>query len=122
MRMIFAIAVIAKIRKPPPVAALLSEKTIMKTQRLTLLVSPEDKRHYRNLAKERGMNMSELMREAVRAYGVNTIDDPQELVTLTAELREALPAMRRSVRQASASVERALASIASRQAKPSKTS
>ena len=94
----------------------------MKTQRLTLLVSPEDKRNYRNLAKQRGMNMSELMREAVRAYGVNTIDDPRELVALTAELREALPAMRRSVRQANASVERALASIASRQAKPSKTS
>jgi len=94
----------------------------MKSQRLTLLVSPEDKRHYRNLAKERGMNMSELMREAVRAYDVNTIDDTRELATLTAQLRDALPAMRRSVRQANASVERALASIASRQAKPSKTS
>ncbi len=93
----------------------------MKSQRLTLLVSPEDKRHYRNLAKERGMNMSELMREAVRAYDVNTIDDTRELATLTSQLRDALPAMRRSVRQANASVERALASIASRQSKPSKT-
>jgi len=103
-------------------AALPYGMAAMKTQRLTLLVSPEDKRNYRNLAKERGMNMSELMREAVRAYGVSTIDDPRELVAITAELREALPAMRRSVRAANASVERALASIASRQAKPSKTS
>jgi hypothetical protein len=94
----------------------------MKTQRLTLLVSPEDKRNYRNLAKERGMNMSELMREAVRNYDVASIDDTRELATLTSELREAIPAMRKSVRAANASVERALASIAARQNKPSRTS
>ncbi|MDR2013677.1 MAG: ribbon-helix-helix protein, CopG family [Rhodanobacter sp.] len=92
----------------------------MKTQRLTLLVSPEDKHRYRSLAKERGMNMSELMREAVRTYGVSSIDDTRELTTLTQELREAIPAMRKSVRQANASVVRALASIAARQHKPSR--
>jgi hypothetical protein len=94
----------------------------MKTQRLTVLVSPEDKHLYRDLAKQRGMNMSELMREAVRAYGVSSIDDTRELATLTQELREAIPAMRKSVRQANASVTRALASIAARQSKPSRTS
>jgi len=120
--MILAIFPIAGIKKQPLRLRRPTEMAAMKTQRLTLLVSPEDKRNYRNLAKERGMNMSELMREAVRAYGVSTIDDPRELVAITAELREALPAMRRSVRAANASVERALASIASRQAKPSKTS
>lgn len=92
----------------------------MKTQRLTLLVSPADKRHYRDLARERGMNMSEFMREAVRVYGVSSIDDTRELATLTAELREAIPAMRKSVRAANASVARALASIAARQGKPAR--
>lgn len=86
----------------------------MKTQRLTLLVSPEDKRHFKHLAEDRGLTTSELVRQAVRAYGVNTIDDTRELATLTAELRAAIPSMRRSVRSANAAVERALASIASR--------
>jgi len=86
----------------------------MKTQRLTLLVSPEDKRHFKHLAADRGLTTSELVRQAVRAYGVNTIDDTKELATLTAELRAAIPSMRKSVRSANAAVERALASIASR--------
>ncbi len=89
----------------------------MKTQRLTLLVSPEDKRHFKHLADDRGLNMSELVRQAVRAYGVSSIDDTRELATLTAELREAIPSMRKGLRSANASVERALASIASRQVK-----
>lgn len=87
----------------------------MKTQRVTLLISPEDKRRYRNLAEDRGMSMSELVRQAVHAYGVSSIDDTRELAALTTELREAIPAMRKSLRSANASVERALASIASRQ-------
>ncbi len=89
----------------------------MKSQRITLLISPEDKRRYRSLAEDRGLSMSELMREAVRTYDVNTIDDTRELAALTAEMREAIPAMRKSLRSANSSVERALASIASRQVK-----
>jgi hypothetical protein len=89
----------------------------MKTQRITLLISPEDKRRYQTLAEDRGLSMSELMREAVRSYDVNTIDDTRELETLTAELREAIPAMRKSLRLANTSVEKALASIAGRQVK-----
>ena len=89
----------------------------MKSQRITLLISPEDKRRYRSLAEDRGLSMSELMREAVRTYDVNTIDDTRELAALTAEMREAIPAMRKSLRSANSSVERALASIANRQVK-----
>lgn len=89
----------------------------MKSQRLTLMISPEDKRHFKNLAEDRGMSTSELVRQAVRAYGVSSIDDSRELAALTAELRNTIPAMRKSVRQANASVERALASIASRRKK-----
>jgi hypothetical protein len=89
----------------------------MKSQRLTLLISPEDKRHFKNLADDRGVTMSELVRQAVHAYGVTSIDDPRELATLTAELREAMPSMRKSLRSANAAVERALASIASRKVK-----
>jgi hypothetical protein len=88
----------------------------MKSQRLTLLISPEDKRNFKSLAEDRGLSTSELVRQAVRAYGVNTIDDTRELAALTAEMRAALPAMRKSLRQANASVERTLASIASRKA------
>jgi len=89
----------------------------MKSQRLTLLISPEDKRHFKSLAEDRGLTTSELVRQAVRAYGVSSIDDSRELAALTAEMREALPSMRKSVRSANASVERALASIASRRIK-----
>lgn len=89
----------------------------MKSQRLTLLISPEDKRHFKTLAQDRGLTTSELVRQAVRAYGVSSIDDSRELAALTAEMRAALPSMRKSVRSANASVERALASIASRQVK-----
>jgi predicted transcriptional regulator len=89
----------------------------MKTQRLTLLLSPEDKRRYQSLAEDRGMSMSELMRQAVRAYDVNTIDDTRELAALAQELSEAVPAMRKSLRSANSSIERALASITSRQVK-----
>ncbi len=88
----------------------------MKSQRLTLLISPEDKRNFKTLAEDRGLSTSELVRQAVRAFGVNTIDDTRELAALTAEMRAALPAMRKSLRQANASVERTLASIASRKA------
>jgi hypothetical protein len=89
----------------------------MKTQRLTLLVSPEDKRNFKTLAEDRGLTTSELVRQAVRAYGASSIDDTRELAALTAEMRAALPSMRKSLRQANASVERSLASIASRRTK-----
>ncbi len=86
----------------------------MKSERLTLLISPEEKLQFKELAEERGLSTSELVREAVRAYGVTPIHDTVELGKLTARMRAALPAMRRSLRQANASVERALASISSR--------
>jgi hypothetical protein len=86
----------------------------MKSQRLTLLISPEDKRSFKTLAEDRGLSTSELVRQAVRAYGGSSIDDTRELAALTAEMRAALPSMRKSLRQANASVERTLASIASR--------
>jgi hypothetical protein len=88
----------------------------MKSQRLTLLISPEDKRNFKSLAEDRGLSTSELVRQAVRAYGASSIDDTRELAALTADMRAALPSMRKSLRQANASVERTLASIASRKA------
>jgi len=94
----------------------------MKSQRLTLLISPEEKRHFTKMAADQGITTSELVRQAVRAYGVSSfgvssINDARELAALTAELREALPSIRKSVRSANASAERALASIASRKVK-----
>ena len=89
----------------------------MKSQRLTLLISPEDKRSFKTLAEDRGLTTSEFVRQAVRAYGTSSIDDTRELAALTAEMRAAIPSMRKSVRQANASVERVLASIESRRGK-----
>ncbi|HEX6833873.1 MAG TPA: CopG family transcriptional regulator [Rudaea sp.] len=89
----------------------------MKSQRLTLMISPEDKRRFKTLAEDRGMSTSEFVRQAVHAYGVSSIDDTRELAALTAEIRAAMPAMRKSLRQANTSVERALASIAARRKK-----
>lgn len=86
----------------------------MKTQRVTLLVSPEDKQRFKSLAEGRGLSVSEFVRQAVAAFNVSSIGDTRELSALTRELRQAMPAMRKSVRDAVASTNRALASIDAR--------
>jgi hypothetical protein len=86
----------------------------MKTQRVTLLVSKEDKRRFKELAEDRGISMSEFVRQAVNAYNVTSIDETRELAMLTKEFRQVIPAMRKSVREAVASTNRALASIDAR--------
>jgi predicted DNA-binding protein len=86
----------------------------MKTQRVTLLVSPEDKRRFKSLADDRGLSVSEFVRQAIEAYNVSSISDTRELAALTTELRRAMPAMRKSVRDAVISTNRALASIEAR--------
>ena len=83
----------------------------MKTERVTLLISPDDKRELRKLAADRGITTSELVRQAVQAFGASSIDESRELAALTAELRAAIPSMRKSLRDANASVERAIASV-----------
>lgn len=83
----------------------------MKTERVTLLISPDDKRQLQNLAEDRGITASELVRQAVQAYGVSSIDETRELAALTAELRGAIPAMRKSLRDANAAAERAIAAM-----------
>jgi predicted DNA-binding protein len=86
----------------------------MKTQRVTLLVSPEDKRRFKSLAEDSGVTMSELVRQAVDAYNVSSINETRQLAALTRELRQAMPAMRKSVRDAVTATNRALASISAR--------
>lgn len=83
----------------------------MKTERVTLLISPGDKRELQKLAEDRGITASELVRRAVQAFATNSIDETRELVALTAELRAAIPSMRKSLRDANASVERAIATV-----------
>jgi hypothetical protein len=83
----------------------------MKTERVTLLISPDDKRQLQGLAEDRGMTASELVRQAVQAYGANSIDETRELTALTRELREAIPGMRRSLRDANTAAERAIAAL-----------
>ncbi|HZP65853.1 MAG TPA: hypothetical protein VFB32_06050 [Rudaea sp.] len=89
----------------------------MKTQRVTLLVSPADKRRFKQLADRHGLSVSGLVREAVNVYDVSSIGETQQLSALTAELRDSVPAMRRRLREATASVDRALSTIAARRAK-----
>ena len=88
----------------------------MKTQRVTLLVSEEDKRRFKELAEDRGVSVSEFIRQAVDAYKGNvvSIDETRDLAALTKEIRQAMPAMRKSLRNAIASSNRALASIQAR--------
>jgi hypothetical protein len=86
----------------------------MKTDRVTLLISPDDKRQLQNLAEDRGVTTSELVRQALQAFGTSSIDETRELAALTAELRSAIPAMRRSLRDANAAAERAIAAISSK--------
>lgn len=88
----------------------------MKSQRVTLLVSPEDKRRFKALADDRGVSVSEFIRQAVDAYNSNvvSIEETRDLALLTKEIRHALPAMRKSLRSAVAATNRALASIDAR--------
>jgi len=88
----------------------------MKTQRVTLLVSPADKRRFKALADDRGVSVSEFIRQAVDAYNSNvvSIDETRDLAMLTKEIRQALPAMRKSLRSAVAASNRALANIDAR--------
>jgi len=88
----------------------------VKTQRVTLLVSEEDKRRFKELADDRGVSVSEFIRQAVDAYKGNvvSIDETRDLAALTKEIRQAMPAMRKSLRNAIASSNRALASIQAR--------
>jgi hypothetical protein len=83
----------------------------VKTERVTLLISPDDKRRFQNLAEDRGITTSELVRQAVDAYGTASVDEARELATLTRELREAIPDMRRSLRNANTAAERAIAAM-----------
>ncbi|MBS0437946.1 MAG: hypothetical protein JSS33_00900 [Proteobacteria bacterium] len=83
----------------------------MKTDRVTLLISPADKRQLQDLAEGRGVTASELVRQAVQAYGASSIDETRELAALTAELRGAIPAMRKSLRDANAAAERTIAAL-----------
>lgn len=83
----------------------------MKTERVTLLISPDDKRQLQELAEGRGVTASELVRQAVQAYGASSIDETRELAALTAELRGAMPAMRKSLREANVAAERTIAAL-----------
>lgn len=88
----------------------------MKTQRVTLLVSKEDKRRFKEFAEDRGVSVSEFIRQAVAAYkgDVVSIGEARDLAALTKEIRQAMPAMRKSLRNAISSTNRALASIEAR--------
>jgi Ribbon-helix-helix protein, copG family len=88
----------------------------MKTQRVTLLVSQEDKQRFKSLAEDRGLSVSEFVRQAVAAYGVNvvSIDEARDLAVLTKEIRQVIPAMRKSLRNAVASTSRAISNIDAR--------
>jgi hypothetical protein len=86
----------------------------MKTDRVTLLISPADKRQLQDLAADRGITASELVRQAVQAFGTHSLDETRELAALTRELREAIPGMRRSLRDANTAAERAIAALGSK--------
>ncbi len=88
----------------------------MKTQRVTLLVSPADKRRVKSLADGRGVTVSEFIRQAIVAFGsnVDSIEDSRELAPLLREIRHEMPAMRKSLRNAIAASNRALANIDAR--------
>jgi predicted DNA-binding protein len=88
----------------------------MKTQRVTLLVSQEDKQRFKSLAEDRGLSVSEFVRQAVEAYGVNVVsmDEARDVAELTKEIRHVLPAMRKSLRNAITSTNRAISNIDAR--------
>ena len=90
----------------------------MKTERVTLLISPDDKRQLQSLAEDRGITASELVRQAVQAYGVSSMEETRELAALTAALRATIAPMRKRLREANASAERAIATMRSGPVRP----
>jgi Arc/MetJ-type ribon-helix-helix transcriptional regulator len=92
----------------------------MKTERVTLLISPHDKRQLQSLAEDRGITASELVRQAVQAYGASSIDESRELAALTAELRVAIPSMRKSLHDANIAAERAIAAMRGEPTRPAR--
>ncbi len=66
---------------------MLSYVRSMKSDRLTLLMAPRDKRAIAAKAKRAGVSASEYVRRAVLAYDrIDEIDAPQDLVDLVKEL------------------------------------
>jgi hypothetical protein len=90
----------------------------MKTERVTLLISPDDKRKLQNMAEDRGITTSELVRQAVQAYRVSSIEETRELAALTSALRASIAPMRKRLREANAAAERAIEMISRHQTSP----
>ena len=94
----------------------------MQTERVTFLTTPDHKAALDTFARETGMSMGHVVREATsRFIAEGQANDEQALQLLAREVEEAVPRMRADMRQAIASIERAnriVDSVLSGEARP----
>ncbi len=80
----------------------------MQTERVTFLTSPDHKAALDNFARESGISVGHVVREATSRYLADgETNDEEALVLLTREVEAALPKMRNDIQQAIVAIERA---------------
>lgn len=69
----------------------------MRTERVTVLMKPEEKRSLEERAARRGVSSGEYLRLAVDNFEKLSGDQEAELAALAAELNQALPTMKQAL-------------------------
>ena len=80
----------------------------MQTERVTFLTTPDHKAALDAFARESGMSVGHVVREATARYIVEgEVSEEEELALLVRELNEAVPRMRADIQSAIAAAEAA---------------
>lgn len=80
----------------------------MQTERVTFLTTPDHKAALDAFARESGMSVGHVVREATSQYlAEGEVDEEEALALLTREVEDALPRMRADIAETIAAIERA---------------
>jgi hypothetical protein len=88
---------------------------MMKTERMTLLIAPDDKAAITARAESLGMSVSELVRQAAMGYDPEERAYLDELARLVPDLKAAAQDMRESLARAFAAAEETRVALADRE-------
>jgi KaiC/GvpD/RAD55 family RecA-like ATPase len=85
----------------------------MQTERVTFLTTPDHKAALDAFARNSGMSVGHVVREASAIYIAQAAadEDEQQLAALVREVNEAVPRMRADIRDAIATIDRANAVV-----------
>lgn len=79
----------------------------MQTERVTFLTTRDHKAAIDHFARESGMSVGHVVREATSRYLAEGENDEQALAALTREVEAAVPQMRKDLRDAAEAIARA---------------